>query len=92
MIFSDDCQNGNHFLKWPLCKYKQCIYLIFGGFLCAIHALIGIQGQRIDFFYTFKLKMMFIFQNDGNIKYILTAGVNFHYIFPQLQDLRSKIK
>ena len=29
---------------------KQCIYIsYFGGFLCAVHAFIGFQGQRIHF-------------------------------------------
>ena len=37
-------QNGRH------ANIKQCIYIsFFGGFLCAIHDLIGFQGQRIDF-------------------------------------------
>ena len=36
-------QNGRHE------NIKECIYLIFGGFLCAIHALLGFQGQRIHF-------------------------------------------
>ena len=37
-------QNGLHE------NIKQCIYIsYFLGFLCAIHALIGFQGQRIHF-------------------------------------------
>ena len=36
-------QNGRHK------NIKQCIHLIYGGFLCAIHALIDFQGQRIHF-------------------------------------------
>ena len=47
MIFSEGCQNGSHFSKWLPSKDKvMCTHISdYGGFLCAILALIDFQGQ-----------------------------------------------
>ena len=79
MIFSDDCQNGSPFSKWPPGKYKTMYVSNFGEFLCAIHALIGFQGQRIHFLY-FQTQNDVDFQNDGNI-YILINIVRWCYVY-----------
>ena len=41
MIHSDGCQSGSHFSKWLPSKDK----VMYIGFICVIHALIGFQGQ-----------------------------------------------
>ena len=56
-------QNGRHE------NIKQCVHVYisyFRGILCAIHALIVFQGQRIHD--TCKLKIMRHFQNYGKIQ------------------------
>ena len=50
MIFGEEFQMAATFQNGHHENIKECVYIsYFGGFLCAIHALIGFQGQRINF-------------------------------------------